>query len=136
MPGATRAKGVIRRGLKDSRRRKTLDCITRYRRLWTNGRFSLLGVSPETGRKHQIRRHLEGLGYPIVNDQRYRNRRSKHFKDLDGRIWLHCYRLVWDEVRWVSPLPTRLLASLDRLGVERSTLASMLATIDYDDSMK
>lgn len=32
---------------------------------------SLVEVSIETGRKHQIRRHLAGLGYPIVGDRLY-----------------------------------------------------------------
>ena len=32
---------------------------------------SLLEVSIETGRKHQIRRHLSGAGYPIVGDRLY-----------------------------------------------------------------
>ena len=32
---------------------------------------SLLEVKIETGRKHQIRRHLSGYGYPIVGDRLY-----------------------------------------------------------------
>lgn len=32
---------------------------------------SILSVSIETGRKHQIRRHLADLGYPIIGDRLY-----------------------------------------------------------------
>ncbi|MCV6603736.1 MAG: RluA family pseudouridine synthase [Porticoccaceae bacterium] len=32
---------------------------------------SLLEVKIETGRKHQIRRHLAGIGYPVVGDRLY-----------------------------------------------------------------
>jgi len=32
---------------------------------------TLLDVAIETGRKHQIRRHLSGIGHPIVGDKRY-----------------------------------------------------------------
>lgn len=32
---------------------------------------SLVQVSIETGRKHQIRRHLAGLGHPIISDRLY-----------------------------------------------------------------
>ncbi len=36
-----------------------------------DGARSLLDVRIETGRKHQIRRHLSGLGYAIVGDRLY-----------------------------------------------------------------
>jgi tRNA pseudouridine32 synthase/23S rRNA pseudouridine746 synthase len=36
-----------------------------------NNQTSLLSVTIETGRKHQIRRHLAGLGHPIIGDRLY-----------------------------------------------------------------
>ncbi len=36
-----------------------------------DGTRSLLDVSIETGRKHQIRRHLAGLGHPVIGDRLY-----------------------------------------------------------------
>ena len=36
-----------------------------------NDQTSLLSVTIETGRKHQIRRHLAGLGHPIIGDRLY-----------------------------------------------------------------
>jgi len=35
-----------------------------------NGRSKLI-VSIETGRKHQIRRHLAGIGHPVIGDREY-----------------------------------------------------------------
>jgi 23S rRNA pseudouridine1911/1915/1917 synthase len=40
------------------------------------GLFSLLSVSPKTGRTHQIRVHLSHMGYPIVGDPVYGHRKS------------------------------------------------------------
>jgi tRNA pseudouridine32 synthase/23S rRNA pseudouridine746 synthase len=37
----------------------------------TEGDRSLVEVQIETGRKHQIRRHLASAGYPIVGDRLY-----------------------------------------------------------------
>ncbi len=44
---------------------------TRYRVLRTDGAYSLLEVSPFTGRTHQIRAHLSFIGNPIVGDKIY-----------------------------------------------------------------
>lgn len=42
-----------------------------FRQLCDNGRHSLLNVRIETGRKHQIRRHLAALGHPVIGDRLY-----------------------------------------------------------------
>ena len=43
---------------------------------------SLVTVSIETGRKHQIRRHLSEAGFPIVGDRLYGDAEGQHDKDL------------------------------------------------------
>ncbi len=45
--------------------------VTHYRVLQTRGEFSLVEVRLETGRKHQIRVHLAGLGCHVAGDRRY-----------------------------------------------------------------
>lgn len=51
--------------------------------------LTLLAVRLKTGRKHQIRVQLSGMGYPILGDFRYGASR-----ELDGRnLALHAYRL-------------------------------------------
>jgi RluA family pseudouridine synthase len=45
--------------------------VTHYRTIETNGRFSLLEIRLETGRKNQIRTHLAEAGHPVVGDRLY-----------------------------------------------------------------
>ena len=44
---------------------------TIFKRISTSGRTSLVHCQPLTGRTHQIRVHLQYLGFPIVNDPLY-----------------------------------------------------------------
>ena len=46
--------------------------------------FSLLEIDLLTGRKHQIRVHLAGIGHPVVGDPRYGQERKPH-----ARLALH-----------------------------------------------
>ncbi|MEB8430736.1 RNA pseudouridine synthase [Cocleimonas sp. KMM 6892] len=51
-----------------------------------NANRTLLAVNIETGRKHQIRKHLSGLGFPVVGDRLYgsaTNPASKSDSDTD-----------------------------------------------------
>lgn len=45
--------------------------ITRYRVLKSSTRYSLLEVELRTGRKNQIRVHLQDIGHPIAGDKKY-----------------------------------------------------------------
>jgi 23S rRNA-/tRNA-specific pseudouridylate synthase len=52
------------------------------------GKFSLVEAQPLTGRTHQIRVHLEHLGFPIVGDKLYSG---------DDETFLHFYEYDWDD---------------------------------------
>jgi len=45
--------------------------ITHYRCIKSNDNFSLLEIELETGRKNQIRVHMQGIGHPVVGDKKY-----------------------------------------------------------------
>ncbi|MEZ6022026.1 MAG: RluA family pseudouridine synthase [Hyphomonadaceae bacterium] len=45
--------------------------LTRYRALASSPQAALLELSPETGRMHQLRAHLAGIGCPIAGDGKY-----------------------------------------------------------------
>ena len=44
---------------------------SKFKRLWTDGKESLVSCKIATGRTHQIRVHLQWLGFPIVSDTVY-----------------------------------------------------------------
>jgi 23S rRNA-/tRNA-specific pseudouridylate synthase len=115
--GRTHRKGVIRRPLPDPRRRRPLEAVTRYRMLAWLGPLSYLEVRPETGRRHQIRRHLQGVGHPVVGDARHGPRRPpRRVPGFPGRLWLHCHRLSLPDGRELeSPLPEDLRVHLELL---------------------
>lgn len=57
--------------------------------------YSLITAKPATGKTHQIRVHLAHIGFPIVNDDKYGNRRY-NVKASDGwpdRMFLHAKTL-------------------------------------------
>ncbi len=52
--------------------------------------YTLLELTPETGRTHQIRVHLKYLGYPIVADEKYAGRKtSREDRKIFPRMFLH-----------------------------------------------
>ncbi len=58
--------------------------------------FTLLRIYPITGRKHQIRRQVSKLGYPILGDNRYGNKElnSKFLLITKiSRLFLHSYSI-------------------------------------------
>ena len=64
--------------------------VSRYRVRAARGRFALVEVRIETGRKHQIRVHLAGLGCPVAGDAAY-----GATADPAGRLGLHAWRLAF-----------------------------------------
>ena len=60
------------------------ESTTEFEKLSFNGKSSLVLCKPKTGRTHQIRVHLQFLGYPIVNDPLYNSTAFGPKKGKDG----------------------------------------------------
>ena len=83
------ASGIIERTLNNEERgpqaslthwttRSTVEkpfAIGRY----STARYSVLELSPKTGRKHQLRRHCAGIGHPVIGDVNHGDRHHNHF---------------------------------------------------------
>ncbi|MFT7143973.1 MAG: 23S rRNA pseudouridine955/2504/2580 synthase [bacterium] len=63
---------------------------TSYKVMDSAGVYHWLEVYPKTGRKHQIRVHLESIGLPIVGDIKYGGARLKGDEQIPaGKLFLH-----------------------------------------------
>jgi 23S rRNA pseudouridine1911/1915/1917 synthase len=63
--------------------------VTHFRRLLQTGQFCRLEATLETGRTHQIRRHLLSRGLPVLGDPEYAPREAWH----PARMALHARHL-------------------------------------------
>jgi 23S rRNA pseudouridine1911/1915/1917 synthase len=79
---------------------------------------TLLRLTLDTGRTHQIRVHMSTIGHPVVNDPRYGHRRDRRLPE--ERFWLHSRTLAFlhprtgEPISAGAPLPEDLAALLGR----------------------
>lgn len=67
--------------------------------IFNTARYSLVRIWPETGRRHQIRRHLKHINYNIIGDKLYGDRAHNRFykEVLDiPQMLLHAYETGFD----------------------------------------
>ncbi|MCK9302843.1 MAG: RluA family pseudouridine synthase [Bacteroidales bacterium] len=84
--------------------------ITTFKVLRYGKYYSLLELNLETGRKNQIRVHLQSIGHPIVGDKRYGSKVNPI-----GRLCLHANTLSFIHpvtgkvVKFEVPVPRKML---------------------------
>jgi 23S rRNA pseudouridine955/2504/2580 synthase len=103
------------------------EAVTRWQVTSSNHDASLLAVRIETGRTHQIRRHLQAMGHPVAGDRRYGdfpfNKEARSRWGLK-RMFLHAWRLeiphpvTGTPLRLECPLPPELVEVLGRANLE------------------
>ena len=129
--GKPPARGVIESPMEKREGGPKVDAITEYETLFVSDlvRLSLVAAHPLTGRRHQIRRHLRRIDYPVAGDVRYaKGVENRAYRSELGlyRLALHAQRLSFEHpatgerVSFESDVPEDLAEPMRRAGVPRA----------------
>lgn len=131
------AAGLVDRPVRDDARETHREALTRYRRLaaaelpianrrHATSRYSLMALEPRTGRRHQLRIHMERISHPIIGDTTHGDgEHNRLFREHLGtrRLLLHAASLVIpksgnlpDGLAFHAPLRGEFAHTLDELG--------------------
>ncbi len=101
--------------------------VTHMKRLQSTADASFLSLRIETGRTHQIRRHLSGIRHPIIGDRQYGVKQSNDPRYLSvTRQMLHAAEIelphpmiLGQHIKGHAPLPADFRAALKLFGLAK-----------------
>ncbi len=102
----------------------TVECAIAIGRYETS-RFSLVELKPETGRKHQLRRHMSHLRHPIIGDSKHgdlRQNRGVNTHFSVSRLMLHAsllnlnHPITKENISLVAAWDTQWLSLIEQFG--------------------
>lgn len=137
--GTPPAAGTIDYAIPKTEDGARVPAVTHFRLVMRSGidRCSLVVARPETGRLHQIRRHLRHLDHPLLGDVKYGSGEiNRHYRaeyDLH-RLALHACAVAFDHpmtgarIAVTAPIPDDLGLVLDRLGLPRESNVEISTT--------
>jgi 23S rRNA-/tRNA-specific pseudouridylate synthase len=105
---------------------KTREAQTTYRTIATGAnKAALLSCELHTGRTHQIRVHLHGIGHPILGDPTYRTQGSEKLSASTGIdfLCLHAWKLTFaspidqKEHEVTAQPPQRMKEAMERASI-------------------
>lgn len=108
--GITLLEGEVNSPIKQEDKKEFRSALTLYKQLSTvelnykvgryqTARYSLLELTPKTGRMHQLRKHMNKISHPIIGDNKYGDRfHNKFFKNNFGKqnLFLHAKTIIFD----------------------------------------
>lgn len=84
--------------------------VTHYQVIKKNNSYSLLEVKLETGRKNQIRVHMQDIGHSVIGDKKYGGGKSPINRlGLHARVLAFRHPVTGEEVRFESQIPKGFL---------------------------
>lgn len=117
--------GTISNWLKDNKAYFTISypqdpgggkwAITHYKQIKSDGKHSIVELKLETGRKNQIRVHMQDMGCPVCGDIKYGNGDNPI-----GRLALHAFRLNFyhpitnEALSFETPIPRSFVKAIER----------------------
>jgi len=82
--------------------------ITHYKVLKRKGGFTLVEVRLDTGRKNQIRVHMQDLGHPLINDKKYGGTQNPINRlGLHSKVLGFIHPVTKNAVRFETPIPRK-----------------------------
>ena len=126
--GKPSGSGTVNHAIPRTEDGERVAAVTHYRVLAQSSvdRCSLVLAMPETGRLHQVRRHLRHLGHPLVGDVKYGSGViNRHYRDTYAflRLGLHAHTIAFTHpvsgtrVEVTAPLPEDFGSALAKLGL-------------------
>ena len=84
----------------------TANAITTIKMLQHDNQYALYQLTPQTGKKHQLRLHMSSLGIPIRHDQIYPQMKS--YTAPADRHYDHPLQLLAKDLRFTDPMTGKL----------------------------
>lgn len=89
--------------------------VTHYKVLQSGEKFSLVRLSLETGKTHQIRVHMAHLGHPLLGDWLYGSECEEISRPaLHSAFLTLTHPVTGEEMNFTAPIPKDLLSAMEK----------------------